>query len=76
MLVYPKLHFWPFNSAHMDLIFSICLLCTCTYSHIKVVSPTWCIEQLITTTGTNGPIAHILLISRETNKNLGKINLK
>jgi hypothetical protein len=58
MLVCPKLHFWPLISAHMDLISSICLLCTCTHCHIKVVSPIWCLEHLITKTGKNGPIAH------------------
>jgi hypothetical protein len=36
----------------------------------------WCVEHLITTTSTNGPIAHFIFISRETNKNLRKINLK
>ena len=58
MLFCPMLHFWPSKLAHMDLISSICLLCTCTHCHIKVVSPIWCIEHLITKTGRNDPVAH------------------
>jgi hypothetical protein len=58
MLVCPKFHFWPFKLAHMDLISSLCLLCTYTHSNIKVVSPMWCIEQLIAKIGRNGPMAH------------------
>jgi hypothetical protein len=62
MLICPKLHFWPSILAHMDLISSTCLLWTCAHAHIKVVSPMWCVEHLITKIGRNDPMTHFTFI--------------
>jgi hypothetical protein len=64
MLIYPKLHFWPFILAHLGLISSTCLLWTCAHTHIKIVSSRWCIEHLITKIGINGPMAHFLFTTQ------------
>jgi hypothetical protein len=60
MLVCSKLHFWPFNSAHMDLLLSA-FARPCAHAHIKVVSPMLCVEHLITKTTRNGPMVHFPL---------------
>jgi hypothetical protein len=62
LLICPKLHFWPSILAHLDLISSTCLLRTCTHAHTKVVSLMWYVENLITKTDRNGPMALLRLI--------------
>jgi hypothetical protein len=57
-LICLKLHFWPSILAHLDLISSTCLLWNYAHTHMKIVSSTWCVENLITKTGRNGSMAH------------------
>jgi hypothetical protein len=57
-VVLPKLHFWRSFLLIWTCFLQFALARTCSHAHIKVASPMWCVEHLITKTGRNGPMTY------------------
>jgi hypothetical protein len=56
-VVLPKVALLASRFAHLDLV-QFAFTLSYAHTHIKVVSPMWCVGHLITKTGRNGPMTH------------------
>jgi hypothetical protein len=57
-IVLPKVALLASSLTHLDLVPSICLEWIYAHTHIKLVSPIWCVGYLIAKTCRNGYLAH------------------